>query len=402
MRKLGIDGNRPLDDAGNISPTIQPDLVAETGTGYVRVNFVLGPYDSPRNADWQNRFDSLIDGLRARDVQIYGLIGHQSVKTPLDDRCRAGAPNDAADAWIAEYVENFDVIVEHFQDRVEFFESFNEPNNWPKGWQTAWVHPYWFARMLRDIYQRVKVENKRKATLISGPILTHDIDGGDTGAPYINSTYQHGRSSHGWNEFRAQHGTFPLDGLGFHIYIEREPDTAGTDRAYRRRVDQVWNAFTRHEGADTPKRLFVSEFGWQSAQGEDHKARHIETALPLLRNDWRVRLAILFCMQGWDNKTWGIYRPFGLGEADREPAYEVFRAQAKLDKQEPGTIEQPVAAVPSFALEVEPPPERTTLRSRADVLALLELVANALLRGEMDVDTAELLKGICVTALDAL
>jgi hypothetical protein len=398
MRKLGIDGNRPLDDAGNISPTIQPDLVAETGTGYVRVNFVLGPHDSPRNADWQNRFDSLIDGLRARDVQIYGLIGHESVKTPLDNRCRAGAPNDAAHAWIAEYVDNFDAIVEHFQDRVEFFESFNEPNNW-NGQTIAWVHPYWMAKMVLEIYKRIKVQNKRPVTLVSGPILTHDDD---TGVGYIDTFFTEGKNQHGWNEFRAQHGTFPLDGLGFHIYIEREPDTASTARAYKKRVEQVWNVFTLHEGADTPKRLFVSEFGWQSAHGEDHKARHIETALPLLLGDWRVRLAILFCMQGWDTLTWGIYRPFGLGEADREPAYEVFRAQAALDELEPGTIEQPpVAAVP-FALEVEPPPERTTLRSRADVLALLELVANALLRGEMDVDTAELLKGICVTALDAL
>ncbi len=340
MRKIGIDGNRPLDGTGNISPTIQPDLIAATGTGYVRVNFVRGIYDSPRDADWLNRFDNLIDGLRARGVQIYGLIGHESVPGSPGDNCRDGAPNGAAEAWVREYVDIFDFIVEHFQGRVEFFETFNEPNDW-HGQPRPWIHPYWMAKMLRDIYYRVKIQNKRQATIISCPVFTHYQDKGD----YINGFYTEGKNQHDWNGFRAQHGTFPLDGIGAHIYLESEKDTASTARVFKARVDHLWNIVTRHEGADTPKRLFISEFGWQSHDGEGRKARHIETALPLLRNDWRVRLAILFCVQGWrepaGEKRWGIYKLGSLDPGNREEAYEVFKAQTALDKAQPGTTARP-------------------------------------------------------------
>ncbi len=63
---------------------------------------------------------------------------------------------------------------------------------------------------------------------------------------------------------------------------------------------------------------------------------------------------------------------------------------------------QPPAAAPRKAREQPVAIERVNLRDRAGVLGLLELTANALLRGEIDVNTAEMLKDICDIALDVL
>jgi hypothetical protein len=185
--KMGLDVNRPIHPGtGAISDTVADSrLPAWAGAKWVRVNFVLGPWSSPTDSTkhdgrtWFEAYDYIVDRYLAQGLRIYALIGAEAVRDTAADAnaFRSAAASSAAEQWLDEYVDNFGIIADHFRGRVHVYESFNEPNDWhrvPGGpaWTQAWIHPYWFARMLQDIYNEVKLRRTLDVTLVSGPLLT--------------------------------------------------------------------------------------------------------------------------------------------------------------------------------------------------------------------------------------
>jgi len=347
-RKIGIDANVPLLPDGSISPRVaDPNIIADTGAKWVRINFVLGPWESPTDPEWVQAYDRIIGGLVDKGLEIYGLIGCEAVHDPPGDMFRYHE-NDtpaetaaAAHAWIDHYVENFAFIVEHFRNKVRVYESFNEPDDW-HGWQPRpdlpnphWIHPYWFATMLEKIFEEIR---KRRGysdiKLVSGPLQGLEINRNESPKRYLDQTYEIGKTLFGW-----QQGSFPFDGVGYHIYVkegfEEDPEEAAraVQETYKSYLDGIWSVITKHEGEDTDKRLYVSEFGWRSIDGnwEEHEelqAKKLETAVKILRSDPRIGVAIWFCLQDFDvpHKSYGLYKSTGLGPEDRKvPAYSAFQ-----------------------------------------------------------------------------
>ena len=165
--KFGVDANRPIvvepgTRLGSLADTVaDPKAIAETGAAWVRVNFVLGPWLSPTDRSrfqgrtWAETYATIIDRFREQGLNIYGLIGHEAVKTLPDffrDARSQMTPGDVATAqnWLTRYAATFSEIVGMFAGRVAIFEMFNEPDDW-HGASRPWIHPTWFAEMLDTV-----------------------------------------------------------------------------------------------------------------------------------------------------------------------------------------------------------------------------------------------------------
>lgn len=322
-----IDPGAPI-SASTGQIYLNAGLVKATGAKWVRVNFILGPWSSPTDTTrrgpasltWKETYDSIINSLRAQGMEIYALIGAEAVKTPHPLNSQG---------YVDAYVQNFQTIVGQFRDRIRVFESFNEPNDWAGG-STAQVQPYWFAKMLKDIYTAVKIAEGRRddptwqVTLVSGPLFTHDLD---TGASYISQTYQQGISQHGWNAFRSQYGTYPLDGFGFHVYVKQGPNTEqAVLSGLSTNLNAFWNAVTAYEGTGTAKKIWISEFGWNTAHvSEAEQARNLTLAFNLFKSDSRVRLANWFQISDFGpNDKWGLFHGAPFDDSSKKPSWQAF------------------------------------------------------------------------------
>jgi murein DD-endopeptidase MepM/ murein hydrolase activator NlpD len=358
MRKAGLDINRPIDPGtGAINPTVNPDLAGQVA--WVRVNFVLGPWPSPDHAAWRATYDDIVNRYLARGIQVYGHIGHEAVTDPglifQADHPQPEPPE--AQAWIEAYVRHFVSIVDHFRGRVRRFESFNEPNNWRQG--RPFVSPYWFAKMIGAIYRAVKLEGGfDDVTLISGPLLSHNNNDEENeisiGWRYLQDTFRAGKAVHGWEAIRAAAGSYPLDGIGYHLYVDqgrdKTPDAiAGTVRHY---LDAIFRVLTQEDDRAAEKKIYVSEFGWQShVVGDQKQAENLQVAFDVLRNDPRVGVAIWFSTQDFPDKEqpegwnrFGLFRETGLGPADVKPAHRALQDVASAEPAvEPGEPVIPLA-----------------------------------------------------------
>jgi hypothetical protein len=346
MRKVGLDGNRPVEGGAPSWRVHPPGFMAGTSTGYVRINFVLDQWPSPAEDGWLRTYDTIVNGLKAGGIEIYGLIGHEAVRESPGDNFRTARANAAADAWINQYVENFVTIVEHFRDRVKIFESFNEPNDW-QSQQKAWIHAHWFAKMLEQIYRAVKLERRfTDVTLVSGPLLSHDIGGAENmtsmATGYLRDTYQAGKEKHGWEDVRSSFGSYPLDGIGYHLYICEGSESTPEDiqRTHKKYLDAISGIVQQQDVA--AKKIYVSEFGWSSASGEGFQARSLKAGFESLRKDPRVALAIYFCTQDFPGKEYGLCRL----DKSKKPAYNAFLEQARLDREAVGVVVTVVRPTP--------------------------------------------------------
>jgi len=327
-----LDANAPIDaTSGNIAAPAQ--VIAETGTKFTRINFILGPWSAPddtthhgaQNMSWFETYDAIINALVSRGVRIYGLIGAEGVKS---------AAQLNTEQYITDYVRNFVLIVGHFRDRVRIYESFNEPNNWASGTTTPTVPAYWFARMLERIYSDVKVENGHttdttwQVTLVSGPLFSHDQD---TVASYFTQVYSEGINNLGWKALKSATGTYPLDGIGYHIYVAQGTTDVNTiQQKMLGNINAIWNVVTTYEGSNTAKRLWVSEFGWSSDSlgSEAAQAQNLQTGFNVLLGNAHVALASWFCLTDFPGASYGIFRAGTFQETDKKPAWSAFNTIA--------------------------------------------------------------------------
>lgn len=345
--KLGIDANRPVDPrSGAIAGQVAvPAVIAGTGVGWVRLNFVLGerwsgPYDQnrPMELTWAETYQRIIGGLRGQGLKIYGLISAEAMREDPGDRFRNPGASQQAQEWIERYAATFVQIATLFKDQVEYFESFNEPDDW-HGQRCNWVHPDWFARMLQEIHTRVRGEpSLRHIKLISGPLQGLD-NNNNAGADYLRQTYRAGKRFFGWGQPGVP---FPFDGVGYHLYIAQNPTNVQEEISarYGQYMQAVRRVIREEEGADKP--VFLSEFGWQSSvTGDARQAECMRVGTECMLKDPGVALGFWFCTQDFDEK-FGLYRQDGLSATNRKPIYDAFKAFCAREIEAPQIEPAPV------------------------------------------------------------
>ena len=375
--KVGIDANRPITPTtGDIEgPSASPHILASTGARWVRLNFILGPWSHPDDPMWKDTYHRIIQGLidawGGEGPQIYALVGAEATCPdprnlfrfpPIEATWALSGYTSAhlqkiedyiqthiadvgltPDEWIERYADHFETIVREFSNQIHVFETFNEPDGWHdlhppdkpgdkldpwgKKWERAWVHPYWLAKMLQSIYQRVKLYGVK---VITGP-LEGLWENWDVPATYLGKVYEAGRRLFGWSA-----GNYPFDGVGYHLYLHegfnpnKDEVAANIQRAYAGHLNRIECVIKQNEGQDADRKLYISEFGWptpnaDSVDEQDFQAHAMRTAFGILKDAPRVALAIWFCTQDFPDKNYGLYKMGPLGPATQKKVpFEMF------------------------------------------------------------------------------
>jgi hypothetical protein len=273
-----LDVGLVVDRNGNLLVTPQ-EIDAITATGATRVRFSL---DLGTSAGWTstllNSYGQAITMFENAGIGVIGQVGNG-----------ATGDNNQAD-WTANNHENtggngdnpfissaytsaLRTLVGYFHGppyNVKLWELWNQPNactrcgtSLPGGF---YIYPSNFAALLADSYQAIKVTDALSdVTLISGGIFGHSIGGvyspANAGVPYLSATYNIGINVTGtWKTIKAQTGSYPLDAVGQHIYLDQSQySTPATIRAYE---DWLRSAYTSYEGMTTSKPTIVTEEGW--------------------------------------------------------------------------------------------------------------------------------------------
>lgn len=349
--RLGIDVNAPIGASGEIAQRIlNPENIVALGVGWVRVNFILGPWNSVTDTTlhngrtWQQTYGEVIRILRDAGVRIYALVGHEAVREDALERFRDEIFSPSQDGWINAYAETFAQVARMFHDQVDAFESFNEPDNWRNTghplWKRNWIHSSWFAVMLQEIHQRVRGDATiRHIKIISGPVQGLDISN-NAGVTYLANACAKGKEWYGWGVSSA----VPFDGIGYHLYLAQDPGVS--DAGLRGQLNQYMAQMRALAGSLGGKPIYVSEIGWQSVNGEEKQRERMQTSLGFLVNDAAVACTFWFCLQDWSEK-WGLTPEGEVSPNHRKQAFATLNAISKGV----GTPLPAMAAVPapSFA-----------------------------------------------------
>ena len=354
--RVGIDANQPTNPrTGQIQAQVaDPDVIARTGTGWVRLNFILKPWATLVTT----RCTRVTPGPRhtARSFLGSGKRNSRSTASLGPRRCQEGPANSmrlcpshgqVENEWLARYVEGFVAIVETFHRDIQIFESFNEPDDW-HGEERNWVHPGWFAIMLQRIYTVVRSRPALDGiTLVSGPLQGLETNR-NAAVHYLQSTYSAGKAWFGWGVGGVP---FPFDGVGYHLYVKPAytPDETLQARAVRTICGEYLSAMhqviRQEEGKDKP--LYVSEVGWNSRidpgevqRREEFQANSLQVGLETIYKDPLVGLVFWFCTQDFSvtggDWFYGLYRPGDPTLTARKPAFDAFKAFCeRLDGEEP-------------------------------------------------------------------
>jgi hypothetical protein len=300
----GLQGGWAVDDSGHVnfehSLSMQFGFIQQAGAGWVRINFRLGKcfadWTSPStvcpDADAQTAlgiYDDVVAKAHASNLQVLGLLTNESTRGDQSEWLENNAEQlggNGDNAYVRRYARDVAaVLAEHYADRINAWEIWNEPNAWTKNPSPgvfsggSFMYPSNFAWLLKRSYAAIKTEQPgASSTVMSGGLFGLDgsgspgiqgikgaslINGRDitcasnvsSGADYLCLTYAAGVRDAGW---RAP--DYPLDRIGQHLYIDQGgPTSVATITSY---LGDVRQAYVQYEGVNTLKQTEVTEIGW--------------------------------------------------------------------------------------------------------------------------------------------
>jgi hypothetical protein len=339
----GLQGGWAIDNAGNVSGFAFPlssqyAMMQQAGAGWVRINFRLGKcfknWTAPgcTGGTALAAYDQVVQLAHQRNLQVHGLLSNESW-TGGQPQWRAQSAEatggNGDNGYIRDFASNVaGVLAAHFNGvngpAVSSWEIWNEPNAFsiPRGWPgkvtgATHMYPSNFSWLLKRCYTAIKAANP-SAVVISGGLFSHDATGVvDSGANYLNSTYQAGKTLAGWV------APYPLDGIGQHIYIDQgTPTSAGKLGAV---VQEVRNAYLAHEGAGTSKRTHITEIGWTTASvSESTQSTNLRIAYQTLATP-AVARSFWFNVQDHSGLAYGLVTTGGV----QKPAFQAYQLYAK-------------------------------------------------------------------------
>jgi len=332
--------------------------VAASGAAYARISFSIGDGATAWTDARLHAYEQVVTMLNARGIGVLAVTGSgvtsgwSAVNWTQGAQETSGGTGD--NPAIQDYVRELKVLVSHFAAapyNVTHWELWNEPNvalaNCVEGDPTAQclqqpsLQPSNFAALLAESYSAIKGSDPgdlhlQGVQITSGGVFGHSIAGSysatASGADYIARTYDEGINRSGglwaWGAIKANLGTYPLDLVGEHLYVDLgQRTTPALLRAYL-------NWFhAAYAGSDPSKATSITEAGWRTGDvNEPHvtgdmQAYNLDTAFATARRSGFVQDLLWYELQdnpGDANGTsWGLLDSAGGGK----PAYARFQAQ---------------------------------------------------------------------------
>jgi len=320
--------------------------LAQGETGWVRVEMALVKGHTNWDATMFNYYDTVVSNAQSAGLQVLMLIdggswpGTQADWTQNNWENNPGANGD--NLYIEGFATNAVVpIVQHFSHRVKCYDLWNEPNCWTShpsnGVYTGatYIYPSNFGWLLARSWAAVHADKQfADITLVSGGVFglsQYGMNYSSAGAQYLDDTYSTGTNTQQGGSFaliKAGFNAYPLDGVGQHIYISQGGLVSSNN--FRQYEDWVHQAITRYEGTNTPKKTFITEFGWQttnSANGngvsQTIQASNLVTSFSVIQATPYVQTAIWF--QWKDNPAGSLWYGVLDSSANPKPSYPEYQ-----------------------------------------------------------------------------
>ena len=377
----GLQGGWAIDDSGHLNfphgLQNQLPLIASAGAGWVRINFRLGSCYSNWTAPGCNgataleQYDVLVDDARSRGLRVLGLLSNESWQGKQPEWTANSAEisgGNGDNSYLSTFSQQVAVVLaKHFQGRIDTWEVWNEPNAWTANPDSGiyeggtFLYPSNFAWLLSHVYEDTRLVGIPGVWFISGGIFGHDIGGasrmiegipvllrGDyqasdqgaagplaalpvstasSGAAYLANTYQQGQLNAQWNRVRTMWGSYPLDAVGQHLYLDQGGETSSAKiRSY---LDDLRNVYVAFEGSATARKIVMTEIGWSTAfVSEAVQAKNLQTAYSTFKATSFLANAYWFAIQ--DVPEANLYYGLQTGGSDVDghkgtpkPAFEV-------------------------------------------------------------------------------
>jgi hypothetical protein len=320
----GADNGWAIDNSGNplLTATVASNLV-QGEVGWLRIEMRLIPGHTNWDSAMLGYYDTAVNNARNAGVQVLLLIDGGSWPGSQSDWCANNAENNPGtngdNAYVEGYATNAVVpIVSHFRDRVKYYELWNEPNCWSSSPSNGvfigctYIYPSNYGWLLARSWAAVHVAHQfNDVTLFSGGLFGHSIGGVTTyanaGAQYLDDTYSSGTNTHkgsSFNFIKTNYNAYPLDGIGQHVYINQ--GGLSPSNTFRQYEDWVHQALTKYEGSASPKKTFITEFGWTTTSvSQGVQDTNLVTAFSAIQATPYVQMAIWFSWQ--DNTAANLY-----------------------------------------------------------------------------------------------
>ncbi|GAC1637837.1 MAG: hypothetical protein NVS4B8_03100 [Herpetosiphon sp.] len=270
----GLQIGAVIDDAGRILITDrQLDAIAQSGAKWIKINFRLGRFQNWTETTTfgysaLSLYDQIVSRAQLRNLQVLGELSNESWPGWLamwqvnNAETTPGNGNNKYLSDFATYAAG--VLAQHYQatGQITNWEVWNEPNL-----PLTYLYPSNFAWLLTDVHQAFKLAGADSASVVSGGIATLQDNTGaltsvSSGADYLTATYRQGQVLANWNAIKAADGSYPLDNVGQHLYID--PYTTTSAANVKLALDLIHNAYVAAEGGATNKMIVMTEFGWET------------------------------------------------------------------------------------------------------------------------------------------
>jgi hypothetical protein len=319
---FGLEFGQVIDDHGQLRFNDElADRMVQAGATWVHVNFRLGGFQ-----DWTETetfgysalslYDEVVAIAQRHGLRVVGLLSNEAWRGGLDD-WQAGSAEEhggtGENTYLQEFVQHAAVVLaQHFAGRVDDWEVWNEPNA-----TITYLHPSNLAWLLAHVYVDVRAAGVGTARFISGGLSSVQASDGSvtaqsTGADYLRAVYAQGRALAGWEDILTTYGSYPLDTIGQHLYVD------GYQRTSRATVKQalqfVRDAYIEAEQGSQTKRTLITEIGWNSGNvSAQTQADNLQLAFAELTATPYVQAASWFFLRDEPagDLDFGLLRPDG-------------------------------------------------------------------------------------------
>jgi hypothetical protein len=264
----GLNAGAPVWSGSVILTPQKAQEFAATGTQSIRVNFRLDFGATSWNATQLAMYDQVIASARGAGLEILGLFSNETVaggQTAWND----DPDNDGLNAYVSQYANTAQFLVDRYQNDIQNWELWNEPNAWsnpnyandPQNAGGTYILPRVYAQLLSQTYRALDAASlvgPQGAQLASGGLLAHDIGGSfSTAMDYMQQVYNQGGV---WNAMQSDFGRrYPWDEFGYHFYISQGSLLQTSQLA------SYFNAVRNGQASNNdPANVVVTEFGWQT------------------------------------------------------------------------------------------------------------------------------------------
>ena len=272
------------------------EMAQQAGLGWAKQQFAWaeiepldkGEFINPvsQESSW-TKFDELVDLYDRHGLQVIARLDRApDWARPPDTR------DETPPADFEDYGDFVHAFVDHFRDRIQYIQIWNEPNVYPE-WGEQAVDPEAYVDMLKIAYQRAKEANPN-VYVLSAPLATtlgehHPESGKWRSMPdldYLEAMYEAGAGEY--------FDILSVNAFGFDLPPDDPPDPSVLNF---RRVELQREIMERYE--DAGKAVWFNEYGWNAAPdsftdeeltwkrvSEELQAEYTLQGIELSRRDW--------------------------------------------------------------------------------------------------------------------